>query len=262
MGGESGLWPTARRAVRGQAHRAPALYNLRNQLLALPQLARRRVHDPDLLALGVLADHPAPLVYDVGANVGQSIVSIKRILPRAEVVAFEPNPGPAAASELVARLHRRVTVRRAACSRAGGGTLTLHVPEARGVVLSQLASVQPPDHAEVLQHLRDAGFGWAEPDDVRFEAVEVPVVALADLGRTPDAVKVDVEGAELEVLAGAGPLLDGPRRPRVLVVERGDQGPVAELLGAHGYALRHSSGINAVYEPDELPAPAPSASST
>lgn len=262
MGIGQDAWPRARRAVRGTAHRVPGLYNLRNQLLALPQLARRRVHDPDLLALAVLADHPAPLVYDVGANVGQSIVSIKRVLPRAEVVAFEPNPGPAAASELVARLHRRVTVRRTACGRAGGGTLTLHVPEARGVVLSQLASVEPPDRAEVLQHLRDAGFGWAEPDDVRFESVEVPVLALADLGRAPDAVKVDVEGAELEVLAGAGPLLDGPRRPRVLVVERGDQGPVADLLRAHGYSLSQSSAINAVYEPDELVSSASPSSST
>ena len=42
--------------------------------------------------LRVLIDAPQPLVFDVGANVGQSIKFFRRTFPKGRVFAFEPDP--------------------------------------------------------------------------------------------------------------------------------------------------------------------------
>ena len=42
--------------------------------------------------LRVLIDAPQPLVFDVGANVGQSIEFFQRTFPRGRIFAFEPDP--------------------------------------------------------------------------------------------------------------------------------------------------------------------------
>jgi FkbM family methyltransferase len=69
----------------------------------------------------------------------------------------------------------------------------------------------------------------------------VPVTRLDEFLRdrglsAPDLVKVDAEGAEDDVLAGMGTLLDGPTRVLVEVNE-GSKQAVQERLRAHGYRI-------------------------
>jgi len=236
----------ARGLVRAHAHRAPRLYNLRNDYLAIPQHLRRRVHDADYEVLASL-DAQRPLVLDVGANVGQSIVSIKAVLPNARIVAFEPIPRAARRAQAIAARYADVEVRAMACGRLPDRQLTLYVPQARGVVFSQLASAVRPDPHEVYLHADHGGFTWVREQDVRIEELIVPSVALAQLGLQPDAIKLDVEGLELEVLQGAGAMVEGVRRPRILIVERGGGDEVCRHLGARGYELASSNAVNAVY---------------
>ena len=49
-------------------------------------------HERDFRALKVLFPGGDPLVIDVGANIGQSVYSIKAMLPAARIVSFEPHP--------------------------------------------------------------------------------------------------------------------------------------------------------------------------
>lgn len=235
-----------RGAVRAHAHRAPRLYNLRNDLLAYPQHLRRRVHDPDFLTLASLGCEQ-PLVFDVGANVGQSIVSIKAVLPQAQVIAFEPIERAARRCTTIARRYEDVEVRAVACGRLPDQQLTLYVPEARGVRFEQLAGVHPPDVDEVLLHLQHGGFTWASRADVELREVSVPSIALGGLGLRPHAIKIDVEGEELAVLQGAESLLEGSDAVRLLIVERGDADEIRSYLEARSYVMESSNVVNAVY---------------
>jgi FkbM family methyltransferase len=143
-------------------------------------------------------------VLDVGAHVGQyTLLASGLVGPAGRVIAFEPHP-------VLGRVLRRnvdrvggqnVTVLPVALGRAPGpGTLVLHPPDNFGG-----SSLRPDDSS--AHHAR--------------AAIEVTTLddALDRLGRPPvDLVKIDVEGAELDVIDGArGTLAANPCV--VLIVE-------------------------------------------
>lgn len=142
---------------------------------------------------------PGMCVVDVGANVGWNAVEAARLAgPEGRVLAVEPGP------DTLAVLRRNVT----AC---GMGTIAV-VPVAAGRAagtaeffvrggVSAVSSLYPESrYARVTEVLR------------------VPVAPLDALVEgVADVVKIDVEGAELEVLAGMERLLGAPGL--VLIVE-------------------------------------------
>ena len=82
------------------------------------------------------------------------------------------------------------------------------------------------------------GYGTAMAGGVRFTNL-VPTVTLDWLAArfpAPDVLKIDVEGAELAVLAGATQLL-GHVRTIICEVAARNAAAVSGLLTAHGYAL-------------------------
>jgi FkbM family methyltransferase len=84
-----------------------------------------------------------------------------------------------------------------------------------------------------------AGFGSSQMGGVREELL-VPTVTLdglLDATFAPDLVKIDVEGAELLVLRGAGRLLAEVRPALLLEVAESNAEPVGELLTAARYRL-------------------------
>ncbi len=150
--------------------------------------------EPELAILRELVP-PGRTAVDVGANRGIYSYALSRIAARVE--AFEPNP--ALARFVAGKLKRRVRVHAVAlASRAGTGTL--HVPNTdKGVPLHLLGSL---------------GNVHATQDIAR---IEVPLAtldgfALADVG----FIKIDVEGSELDVIAGAARTI-ARDRPHLLV---------------------------------------------
>jgi hypothetical protein len=81
---------------------------------------------------------------------------------------------------------------------------------------------------------------WARLDEPRHGdqgSIEVQVVALDDEpGPPPGLVKIDVEGAEVEVLQGMARLL-AQTAPRLMIEMHGRNREVGELLRAAGYGL-------------------------
>lgn len=51
----------------------------------------KKVHEQDFNAFKLIGDQDSPFFLDVGANAGQSALSIFTVKPNAKIVSFEPN---------------------------------------------------------------------------------------------------------------------------------------------------------------------------
>lgn len=190
---------SARQQILAAARRAGVEPQLRRAQRALaPRTERRDLRDRDhlrlLMALWLPADASC---IDVGANIGEVLGTMVELAPNGRHVAYEPLP------ELAAELARRfpgVDVRQAAAADRSG-TETFH----RNTEANTRSSLSPLDvPAESL------------------ESFAVPLERLDDAlpaGFAPALLKIDAEGAEGLVLAGAQRVLaeHGP----VVVVEHG-----------------------------------------
>ncbi len=139
--------------------------------------------------------------YDIGANIGFfSLLASRRVGPRGRVYAFEPLPRNAAAIERSARLNGfsgLEVFEVAAGAESGVADLNL----ARHIGGAVLASVGTP------------------PDRRGSIAVEIVAIddVIAERGlRPPSLVKIDVEGAEPDVIRGMRATLQ-THRPALIV---------------------------------------------
>lgn len=137
-------------------------------------------------ALASLA-RPGDVCYDIGANLGFFSILLGRLVgPMGIVHAFEPVPANAAAIERNARLNDlgNVRVMRMALTRSDGEAELLLAQHVGGAVLADAGT--PPDPAGRLT--------------VSTAAVD-SLLARGELA-PPRLVKIDVEGAEMDVLLG------------------------------------------------------------
>jgi FkbM family methyltransferase len=172
-----------------------------------------------------LASHlrPGDTVLDLGANVGfLTLVSAAIVGPAGRVVAFEPMPGNATALRRNVELNglTNVEVVQAAVSRAAG---------------SASFATNGSDQRGSLVRATDDGGGTIVVDTV---SVDDEVVRL---GVSPALIKIDVEGAELDVLIGMRRVLDLAKP--TIVCEIHEQQPTLEgraacLLRELGYSVR------------------------
>jgi len=153
---------------------------------------------------------PSPRILDCGANLGLGVLYFKRRYPGAQIVAFEPDP------RIFELLRKNVT-------EAGF----------RDVVLINKAIWSCEMELKFRSDGADAGRIAVQGDD-RAPLIKVPAVPLSDYLRdgSIDFLKLDVEGAEVEVLRSVG---DAIRSVRCAFVEfhsfrSRDQG-LGELIG-------------------------------
>ena len=158
------------------------------------------------------ADVPRPVVFDVGANVGDYSLLVRRHLPSAVIYAFEP------ARSVYAELARRVS----SDGNRGGPfnlgfsdsaqTLDLYSYTVGGQEVSLLSSLDQRRPTQALEVKTRAS------ERVRVETID-RFCAAEGVGRI-DFLKLDVEGHELSVLRGARRMLD-ERRIAMLQFEFG-----------------------------------------
>ncbi|CAH0202683.1 FkbM family methyltransferase [Roseomonas sp. CECT 9278] len=176
----------------------------------------------------IAREHPgfAPArIFDIGANVGQTVRELRATWPDAVIDAFEPI---------------RSTFEKLRANTAGDPALTLHrlAFGARPGRVSMLAKPGSP----MNRILRQPG---TEKHVEEVELVAGDVFCAAQGIDRLDILKIDTEGHDLEVLAGFHRMI-ADRRAEFVIVEVGivPDGPfhvpyarVAEFMFAFGYGL-------------------------
>jgi FkbM family methyltransferase len=162
-------------------------------------------------------------------------VSVKAVAPRAEILAFEPNAGLIEGLQKVAASFEGVRVVGAGCA-AEMALRTLFTPVARGIVFDQWARLEPIDTSKALDQIRRSGFTWCRPRDVSIQTATclfIPLDGLmASSEMTIDLLKIDVEGAEADVVAGSMNLIT---RDQPLLMAEAPNATLVQVLEGLGY---------------------------
>lgn len=164
---------------------------------------RSQCDDKHLVLLLSFGLHRSANCLDVGANKGLFLADYRRVAPLGYHIAYEPLPN---LHEVLVRMYPDMEIRQRALSDREGTSSFVHVTD--------------PDY--------DGYSGFKEqpyPVAVKTEALETIEVVIERLdghlpeGWLPDFVKIDVEGAQGLVIAGA---IDTFRRARpVMSIEHG-----------------------------------------
>lgn len=175
---------------------------------------------------------PGAVVLDIGANVGlMSLVAARLTGPGGQVIALEPQLDAVRALEAHARLN--------------GFGMVRAIQAAAGARSGTMQMVVTADPAWTIM-----GSVGDHPDAVRRETVRVVTVdeLVAD-GESPppSVVKIDVEGSELDVLAGMSRTLS-EHRPVLIAEMHGHGTEFCRVVREHGYEVENIDGPEPVEE--------------
>lgn len=164
----------------------------------------------ELLALDDLLA-PSGVVVDVGANLGNHAVYLLHAVQPKELVLFEPNP---------------------ACVTVLRENLALNVTPSTRVVLHEEGVGREPGEFFFNEH-DDLNNGLVPVAQGTARAVKI--VTLDERVPHADVLKIDVEGMEIDVLAGARRLLRESRPVLFVEVQTRNREAFAALLAEFGY---------------------------
>jgi FkbM family methyltransferase len=157
-----------------------------------------------------------------------TLVGARLVGPEGRVVSIEPEPGNVAAIDANAAINGLGTVTVIAAA-AAAETGPVEVIAVRDTLWTRLSEVG--EHPMERERLTVDG---VRLDDLVYDRGFDP----------PDVVKIDVEGGELQVLAGMSRLLR-ERRPAVIAEMHGRNAEVCELLHEAGYGIVNLDGHEA-----------------
>jgi FkbM family methyltransferase len=175
--------------------------------------------EPDMQAALKALIHPGMTVYDIGANVGFiSIIAARLVGPEGRVIAFEPLPSNARQIKYNASLNNfsHIAVREEALGNEEG-EVCFQVTDFPTTGRLEDGLVNKEKRGELMVAVRRL--------DTLVGAAEIP---------PPDLIKMDVEGAECAVLAGASSVL-ATARPLMLIELHATNEPVARALEEQDY---------------------------
>jgi FkbM family methyltransferase len=226
-----------KKAVRTALFFAPSLYRSLTSEYRYRTLYRlKRGHEPELRHVAPFLPE-APLVLDIGGNIGQSVLSVMACIPDARIVSFEPNPGPRAVlSRLAGRFPGQVEVRSCGLGDREATNL-LYIPTYRGKEMPGLASF---DRAEAHDWISDQTVFLFDESKLTIASLPVETMPLDDLDYEPDLIKIDVQGFEHEVVRGALATID---RSQPIIVAEAPAPELVELLAQHGYSVVEYNGM-------------------
>lgn len=226
----------ASEALKGIVFRSARLTGVMRRLRVLLHHARGKPHEADFNFLR----HPAfasGLLLDLGANIGQSALSVAAVQPGLQIHSIEANPAcepglKTAAWLLGARFDYRIVG-----VGAQAGRLDFHVP----VRASRMLLEEGTFDAATLASANSVARIGVQGRDYTVQVISVPLVTVDALQLSPRVVKMDLQGLELAALAGMAQTLDRSRP--VLMIEIGEHhDEIVDFLRARSYTRWHWDG--------------------
>lgn len=174
------------------------------------------------------------VIFDIGANIGQTAEFYREIFPNAEIYSFEPIP--ATFNELTKRCGDMFGVK---LFNLAFGEST----ESRKIKIVK-------DKASVINSINDDFQHDLEKSENGYDEVEISIETLDNFLelnaiKSIDLLKIDTEGFEIPVLKGAQKLLESGK-VAAIICEAGFMrtntrntyiGDINDVLESHGYAL-------------------------
>ncbi|MGD0260554.1 MAG: FkbM family methyltransferase [Verrucomicrobiota bacterium] len=198
----------------------------------------RMPHEPEFASIPCFQPQRDSLFLDIGANLGQSIDSIRLYASESPIISFEPNPYLADRLRGLQTRDQQISIEECGLGSVDG-QVKFYIPVYNGYAFHELASVSP-------LHQRD----WLKPriwgfDDARLTMIESVwrIRRLDDLRISPLFIKVDVEGAELDVIRGGLNTIERCQ-PAILLEGVSFDGELKNLLRPMGYQMyRFQRGV-------------------
>lgn len=191
----------------------------------------REVHDEDFYGFSIYSER-VKCILDVGANLGQSIVSFKILFPNATIHSYEANPTLISNLKILAKEMPGAVQINPYGLADKSGSFNLNIPYVNNEAFIEEASMSESYYELpwVKQKFNDRG------GLTRLEKVTCEIKVGDDLNLSPDLIKVDVEGAESLVLNG---LKQTIRRSKpIILVENSDWDNVSKVMRSLGYVAR------------------------
>ena len=176
------------------------------------------------------------VVVDVGAHIGIFTLYVKKVFPKSQVIAIEPCPLSFRLLKLNIRINNLSDIIVVPCALSSSrGYITLY-----------------------------SGLGWREASTTKLEfathfaeygktTLKVSTTTLDDLARSIcvtsiDLIKIDVEGAELDVLKGGGKTLTRTKELVIAAYHTPTEADEIEVfLRGHGFNVRRYLAGGATY---------------
>ena len=223
-------------AVKAILFRSAFLTATLRRLRVLVHYARGRPHEADFHFLRHRA-LSSGLLLDLGANIGQSALSVAAVQPGLEILSIEANPACEPGLKTAAALLGKRFRFRVVGVGSANGELDFHVPVRSSRMLLEEGTFDP---ASLQSDNSKARLGL-QGRDYELKHLSVPLVTVDSLALAPRVVKMDLQGLELAALEGMAQTID--RALPVFMIEIGERHEqIVEFLAARGYSRWHWDG--------------------
>jgi FkbM family methyltransferase len=180
---------------------------IQNRNIKIPLILKLRCDWSEVWMIGLLENLlqvQEGVFLDVGVNLGQTLIKVKAIAPQRKYIGFEPNPACVFYIKELIKANQFVD-----CTIFPVGLFT----EDTVLTLDCINDTEVDSAASLIKNFR--------PDHAVYHQLMVPVLRFQSITnalniQTVGIVKIDVEGAELEVVKTLYPLLT-EQRPLVLL---------------------------------------------
>lgn len=175
---------------------------------------------------------------DVGANKGQFTTAVLKLKPSAQVLAVEPQPE---CCELLRKLwSRRTNVVLKQCavgSTKGEVTFNVYADDVASSVLNPASQIQ--------SHYSGQGMQVAQHIQVELQTLD----SLVPAGKAVSLLKIDVQGYEAQVLAGAADVLGRTASVMLEVNYENHYEGESDFTSLHCTMVRHGFRLHAISAP-------------
>ncbi|MDO9073341.1 MAG: FkbM family methyltransferase [Rubrivivax sp.] len=226
----------ATEALKSIVFRSAWLTAAMRRLRVLVHHARGKPHEADFNFLRDPA-FASGLLLDLGANIGQSALSVAAVQPGLQIHSIEANPACEPGLKTAAWLLGQRFRYRVVGVGAQAGRLDFHVPVRASRMLLEEGTF---DAATLVSPNSIARIGL-QGRDYELQVISVPLVTVDSLGLSPRVVKMDLQGLELAALAGMTQTIQNAHP--VFMIEIGEHHEqIVAFLAARGYTRWHWDG--------------------